>query len=198
MFVTHHRLSFVYNMLLSLFAITGALILVISSNALSLDSSAHLARHQHIAARRSAVERAPVSARCKKRGSTSSTSSLVSAPSPSSSQASKPSPSPSPSPSSGSGKVGLAWAYGDDPALKNFITDKVSKFVDFFLFPLSFLYLLSPDFTLGTLLNQQILLDWIMLQCYGAWTYSLNSRILSSPVMQILLCRSTSESILKK
>jgi len=51
-----------------------------------------------------------------------STSNTPAAPVPTTSQA----PSPPSTPSGGSGKVGLAWAYGDDPHLKNFITNKVS------------------------------------------------------------------------
>ena len=186
-------------MLLPLVTITvAALCLIISSNALSLDSSVHLARHQHIAARHPAAKRASVSARCKKRNSTSTavvsstqlaTSTALHAPSPS--QA----PPPSSSPSSGSGKVGLSWSYGDDPALKNFITDKVSAFVDSFLFFSSSPYIFSPAYTLGPLLNRQTLTDCNMLQCFGAPANSLNSRPLSSPVMQISFYRTTSESM---
>jgi hypothetical protein len=108
-------------MLPSLLAITIALFLITFSNALSLDSSVHLARHQHIAARHSAVKRASGSARCKKRPSSSSTPQATSAApaAPSSSQA-------PPSSSGGSGKVGIPWANGEESTLKNFITDKVS------------------------------------------------------------------------
>ena len=145
---------FVYNMLLRLLAITAALFLITFSNALSYDTSAshHLARHQHIAARHPAVKRASVSTRCKKRNSTpaaapSSTShpNTPTAPPPSSSQA-------PPSSGSGKGKVGIAWPNGNAPYLKNFITEKVSVFVDFFFssssspyFFYSSIYNWSPD-----------------------------------------------------
>jgi len=55
----------------------------------------------------------------------SSTSASVAAAT-TSTPASAPSPSQAPPSSGGSGKVGLAWAYGDDPSLANFITSKVS------------------------------------------------------------------------
>ena len=132
-------------MLLSFLAITIALFLITFSNALSLDSSVHLARHQHIAARHSAVKRASGSARCKKRHSSST---------PHATSTAAPAPSPSQAPptsSGGSGKVGLAWAYSDDPSLKNFISHKVSAFVDFFLFSSSFAYFFSSAYTLGPL-----------------------------------------------
>ena len=123
-------------MLLTLLAITVALFPFTSSNALSVDSFHQLARHQHIAVRHPAVERATVShgARCKRRNPISataapSTSYRTSTAPPASSSQAPPSPS-----SSGKGKVGIAWAYGDDPILKNFVTEKVSAFVDFFLF----------------------------------------------------------------
>lgn len=176
-------------MLHSFLAITAVLFLITSSNALSLDSSVHLARHQHIAARHLAVKRASGSARCKKRNSTSTAAApsapiatSIAPPAPSYSQA----PPPPSSPSSRSGKVGIAWAYGGDSALQNFITNKVSAFVDFFFFSSVSSYLFSPAYTLGPLLDHQILMDYNMLQCYGAPTNSLNSRALSSPVMQIL------------
>jgi len=112
-------------MLLSLLAITAALFLITSSNALSVDTSHHLARHQLIAARHPALKRASISARCKKRNTTS----VAAAPSTTSTTPHASSPSQAPpasSPVSGKGKVGIAWSYGDDPRLKNFITEKVS------------------------------------------------------------------------
>jgi Glycosyl hydrolase catalytic core len=129
-------------MLFTLVALTAALFLI-TSNALSIDTSAHhLARHhQHIAARfppaAKVAKRASVSARCKKRNSSStavpsSTSVASVAAATTSTPASAPSPSQAPPSSGGSGKVGLAWAYGDDPSLANFITSKVSAFVVFF------------------------------------------------------------------
>ena len=125
-----------------------ALFLVTSTNALSLDSSVHLARHQHIAARH-AVERSPVNARCKKRNppssvspSTPASSSQALPPSSSSSQA----PSPSSSPSSGPRKAGIGWSQGPNAAaLQNFITGKVSSFVDLFLYSSSCPYLFLPS-----------------------------------------------------
>lgn len=136
-------------MLLSLLAITTALFLITSSNALSLDTSHHLARHQHIAARHPAVKRASVSTRCKKRNFTSAVPASHPTPTaPSSSQA----PPSSSSPGSGKGKVGIAWPNGNAPYLKNFITEKVSVFVDFFFssssspyFFYSSIYNWSPD-----------------------------------------------------
>lgn len=184
---------------LTLLAITGALFFIASSNALSVDSFHHLARHQHIAARHPAVKRASVSARCKKRNSTSTTapsstlhptyappaSSSSHAPPSSSSQA----PPSSPSSGSGKGKVGIAWAYhdGDDAKLKNFITNKVSTFVDFFLFSSSFPYLFSPAYTLGALKSHKTLMDCNLLQCYGVPNKSVTSRALSTTVMQNML-----------
>jgi hypothetical protein len=165
-------------MLLSL--VTAALFLTItSSNALSLDTSHHLARHQHIAARHPPVKRASVSTRCKKRNNTSAAA------------ASNPAPTapPAPSSSSGSGnlkgKVGIAWPNGDVPYLKNFITDKVSAFVDFF-FSSSFPNFFSLACTIGALINYKTLMDWNLFQCYGARTKSLTFRTLSRAVTQVL------------
>lgn len=169
-------------MLPSLLAITAALFFIASSNALSLDSSGLLARHQHIAARHAPAKRASVSARCKKRNSSSTPHATSTAPpAPSSSHA-------PPSSSSGkAGKIGLAWAMGPTTSLPNFITNKVSTFVDFFLFS-SFPYLFSPGYTLGTLRYKETLMDWNSFQCYGAANQieSKNSRQLSSPVMHLL------------
>jgi hypothetical protein len=182
-------------MLLRLLAIV-ALFLITSSNALSLDT---LSRHQQIAARHPAVKRS-VSARCQKRNSSStaaasssplarvaphtthSTSSAHPAVSSSHSapSSSHPAPSPSPpppasSPSSGSGKLGIAWALGNSPFLKNFITPKVSAFVHFFFYSSSYPYLFSPAYTIGALLHHQTPMDWNLFQCYGGLTKSLNS-----------------------
>ena len=114
---------FEYNMHLTLLAITAALFLITSSNAFSLDTSHHLARHQHIAARHPEVKRASASTRCQKRNSTPAAI-------PSSTPTTPPAPPSSPWP--GKGKVGIAWPNGNAPYLKNFITEKVSVFVDFF------------------------------------------------------------------
>ena len=152
-------------MLLTLIALTAALFLI-TSNALSIDTSAHhLARHHHIAARQP-VKRASVSAKCRNRNSSSAapppstslpaSTATPAAPAPTTSQA----PAPPSSPSGGSGKVGLAWAYGDDPHLKNFITGKVSAYVLFYsFFPLLFvslLYLFSSIYTWGPTRPQNI------------------------------------------
>ena len=199
-----------------LLAIASALFLITSSCALSLDSSVHLARHQQIAARHPVVNRSSVSARCQKRtppspSTVASGTRLAASPSssspsqhsrPSSSQAPPPSssqappPSSSPSTASVSGKVGIGWSLGDDSAVKNFLTDKVSAFVDFFLCPSSYPYPFSPAYTLGHLLHHnRIPLDCHLLQCYGVQIKLLSSRSLSSPVMHLLLCRSTSKSM---
>ena len=178
------RLSFpFYNMLQSLLAITAVLFLITSSNALSIDTSHHLARHQHIA-RHPVVKRASGasdSARCIKRDSTS-----VAVPS-STSTANLASSSSQAPPSSGSGKVGIAWAFDSDGlAIKNFLTSKVSTFVDFFLFSF-FPHLFSPAYTLGPLLNYKIFMDCNFVQCYGATTKSLSFRTLSRAITQIVL-----------
>ena len=177
-------------MLPTLLALTAALFLITSSNALSIDPSVHFARHHQIISRRPEVKRDSTSARCQKRGNSTSVSAAVPSstptsstpPAPSSSQA----PPPSSSPSAGTGKVGIAWAYNNDPSLKNFITDKVSAFVDFSIFFSSFPYFISLAYTLGTLKNHQILMDCNILQCYGAPAKSVHSRPLSSQVMQML------------
>ena len=163
-------------MLLSLLAITTALFLITSSNALSLDTSHHLARHQHIAARHPAVKRASVSTRCKKRNFTSAVPASHPTPTaPSSSQA----PPSSSSPGSGKGKVGIAWPNGNAPYLKNFITEKVSAYVDFFFFfSSSFLYLFSPAYTIGAQIKYKTRMDWNIFQCYGAGIKLLTLRAL--------------------
>lgn len=190
-------------MLLTLIALTAALFLI-TSNALSIDTSAHhLARHHHIAARQP-VKRASVSAKCRNRNSSSAapppstslpaSTATPAAPAPTTSQA----PAPPSSPSGGSGKVGLAWAYGDDPHLKNFITGKVSAYVliySFFPFTFRFLTLpLFPAFTLGDLLDHKTFLDCSLLQCYGVTINLVNSKTLSRLVMQILLWGKTSKT----
>ena len=127
---------------LTLLAITAVLFFITSSNAFSLDTSHHLARHQHIAARHPAVKRASASTRCQKRNSTPAAA-------PSSTPTTPPAPPSSPWP--GKGKVGIAWPNGNAPYLKNFITEKVSVFVDFFFsssspyFFYSSIYNWSPD-----------------------------------------------------
>ena len=134
-------------MLPSLLTVPIALLLIASSYALSIDSSVHLARHQQIAARHPEVKRASVSARCKKRNSNSTSGSTVSSnslptntapPASTSSQA----PPPSSPHTGGTGKVGIAWAYNDDPSLKNFITQKVSRLVDLFFISSSRVFLI--------------------------------------------------------
>ena len=131
-------------MLPTLIALTAAFFfLITSSNALSIDTSAHhLARHHHLIAARQPqpAKRASVSAKCRKRNSTS-----VAPPPSTSAPANTPAaPAPAPAPTTsqapatppstgGNGKVGLAWAYGDDPHLANFISWKTSAYV-FFLF----------------------------------------------------------------
>lgn len=127
-------------MLPSLLALTTAFFLFASSNALSLDSSGLLARHHQIAARHHVAKRASASARCKKRNSTSTAHATSTAP-PASSSSHAPASS---SPSGKAGKIGIAWAMGPTTLLPQFITDKVSTFVDFFsLFFSSFPYLFS-------------------------------------------------------
>ena len=105
-----------------LLAVTCALFLITSSFVLSLDPSAH---HQHIPAR-------SINRRCTKGNSTI---------------AHPPSHPPPSKPSKG--KVGLAFPGGNVDHLKYFITEKVSAFVDFFLFSLSFPYLLSSIYNWG-------------------------------------------------
>ena len=198
----HPSSLFFFLMLLSFIAIAAALSLITSSNALSVDTSHHLVRHQHIA-RHPVVKRASASARCKNRVPTSaaapsSTSHHKSTVDPAHSSSQAPSPSqahshsqaPSPSqapPSSGNGKVGVAWAFdGDGFAIKNFLTKKVSTFVDFFLLSSSFPYLFSPAYTIGPLTNYKIFMDWNSFQCYGAANKSLTFWTLSRAIMQVL------------
>ena len=134
-----------YIMHFTLLAI-AALFLVTSSNALTIDSSLHLARHHLISARHPVVKRAN-SRRCIERDTTSASQpapvASSSSPPTSSAAPAAPAPSPSPSPSQappssppssgGSGKVGLGWSYGGEASLSNFITSKVSAFVGFSL-----------------------------------------------------------------
>ena len=115
------------------------------ANALSVESSPnharHFGHHQPIALKKRADTR-----RCKPRPSSSSAKPPATqtpvrqdqaAPKPTSSPQPASTPAAStPPPSSGKGKVGLAWANGDDAALKNFVTSKVSTY-DFFP-PISF------------------------------------------------------------
>ena len=151
-------------MLPTLIALTAAFFfLITSSNALSIDTSAHhLARHHHLIAARQPqpAKRASVSAKCRKRNSTS-----VAPPPSTSAPANTPAaPAPAPAPTTsqapatppstgGNGKVGLAWAYGDDPHLANFISWKTSAYVSCFLFfpptrPLFFVaYIFSSIYT---------------------------------------------------
>jgi hypothetical protein len=129
--------------LLNLVALSSLVILACSfgstpANALSIESSVnharHLGHHQLLAKKKRSS-----SGRCTPRPSSSavSSSTLAASPTPHSSSqkpaatTSKAAPSPTPTPSSGSGqagggKVGLGWALGDDPSLKNFVTSKVS------------------------------------------------------------------------
>lgn len=187
-------------MLLSLLATVA---LFLTSNALSLDSSVHLARHQHVAARHPAIKRS-VSARCQKRNSTSpgATSSAPPAThtaSPTSSSHTPPqssSPSSGSSGSSGSSKRGISWSNQEsDSPSKNFVTDGMSLFVDFLLYSSSYPYLFFPAHTIGMLSNQRNLLDCNIFQCYGAIPVSIPLTTLSSPVMQLMFSRSTSESM---
>ena len=138
-------------MLPNLIAITAVIFLIASSYALSVDTSRHLARHQRIA-RRPPLKRPSATARCKKKPSTS-----AAAPTPASTShhtsTAHPSPSSSPPSTSGNGKVGIDWANGDPSSIKNFVTKKVSTFVDFFLFSSSFPYLFFPAYTIGALIK---------------------------------------------
>lgn len=154
-------------MVLNLLGLTTIAILFVAApaNALSVDSSVHLARHQAIARQISLPEplvKRSVATRCKVRSISSSVqpSSTPPPPAPTSSKApppaASPTPSPSPSPapkqsSGGNRKTGLAWALGGDPSLKNFLSPKVSTYVYFFLgfssvliFSLSSVYTWSP------------------------------------------------------
>ncbi|PPQ74906.1 hypothetical protein CVT26_011401 [Gymnopilus dilepis] len=131
--------------LLNLIALSSFLILASNFGpspvtALSIDSSAHqvrhLGHHQLIAKKKRSN-----TGRCKPRPSSSSvvhhsTSSVAvvhTTPHPTTSKAAAPKPTPAPSNNApantghgGNGKVGIAWAMGDDPSLKNFVTSKVS------------------------------------------------------------------------
>jgi len=129
--------------LLNLVALSSLAILACSFgaapvNALSVGSSPnharHFGNHQLIAKKKRSN-----TARCKPRPSSSAVSSSTPAAKPSVSskkpQATpKVTPTPPPAPPSGGGntghagggKVGLGWALGDDPSLKNFVTSKVS------------------------------------------------------------------------
>jgi len=121
-----------------------AAIVILSINALSIDSSVH-ARHQVIA-RQYSEHLEPVAlkkrdtTRCKPRPVSSSSVPQASkssppppatkapaAPAPSLTPTPTPTPSPSPQPSTG-GKAGLAWSNGNDPAFKNFLGSRVSFF----------------------------------------------------------------------
>ena len=164
-----NQLSFLlyiyYIMLFNLIAITAVIFLITSSYALSVDSSRH-ARHQRIA-RRPPLKRPSATARCKKKPFTSvaaptptstphhtltSTSHRTSTAHPSPSSTAHPSPTSSPPSTSGNRKVGIDWASGDPSSIKNFVTKKVSTFVDFFLFS-SFPYLFFPAYTIGALVK---------------------------------------------
>jgi hypothetical protein len=118
---------------LSALAILSCSFAVSPVNALSLDTSPNYARqlghHQVIAKKKRADTR-----RCKPRPSSSvapsaakkSASSPPAAPSPTTTKPASTPPATPPPSSGGRGKVGLAWANGDDGALKNFVTNKVS------------------------------------------------------------------------
>jgi hypothetical protein len=131
--------------LLNLVALSSLVILACSfgptpANALSIDSSPNFARHLGHHQLLAKKKRSSTTGRCKPRPSSSALSSSkpVATPHSSSQKAapttSKAASTPASTPASnagssgqaGGGKVGLGWALGDDPSLKNFVTSKVS------------------------------------------------------------------------